>query len=168
MIVPTIEATLATGHKRIGMIGTAFTVNSETYKIELQRFDPEIEIFAKAAPLLVPLVENNAIEFSEPILRSYVEPLIEKNIDSLILGCTHYPLFKPMLKDILPDSVDIISQDDILPDSLVDYLERHPEIDARIGKNGAIRACLTDVSATYTEMGEKLFGEKLNFEKVVI
>lgn len=168
VIVPTIEATIATGHKSIGLIGTAFTVNSKTYETELQKINPDIRLFAQQAPMLVPLVENNATEFAEPFLRSYVEPLLEQNIDSLILGCTHYPLFKPMLQNILPDGVDIISQDDIIPEKLVDYLQRHPEIDARIPKNGTIQACLTDISQSYTEIGEQLFGERLTFKKVVI
>lgn len=168
VIVPTIEATIATGHKRIGLIGTAFTVNSDTYRTELQKINPEIELFAKQAPMLVPLVENNAIDFAEPILRSYVEPLVEQNIDSLILGCTHYPLFKPMLQKILPDHVDIISQDEIIPERLADYLQRHPEIDGRLQKNGMTYGCLTDISQSYTEIGEQLFGEKLLFKKVTI
>lgn len=168
VIVPTIEATIATGHKRLGLIGTAFTVNSNTYGIELQNIDPEIRLFSCAAPLLVPLVENNAIGFAEPVLRSYVQPLVDQNIDSLILGCTHYPLFKPLLHDILPDTVDIISQDDIIPEKLVDYLQRHPHMDERIGRNGITRACLTDLSPTYTETGEALFGEALDFRHVTL
>lgn len=168
VIVPTVEATIATNHKRIGMIGTAFTVNSRTYETELQKINPDIRLFAKSAPLLVPLVENNAIEYAEPILRSYVQPLIDEGIDSLILGCTHYPLFKPILRTILPEGVDIISQDEIIPEKLVDYLERHPEMDERISKNGTTTARLTDVSDSYAEIGEQLFGEHLTFEKVTI
>lgn len=166
VIVPTIEAALAGQHKRIGLIGTAFTINSHTYRDELKKIDPVIEIFGKATPLLVPLVENNGVRYAEPVLRDYLEPLLEQGIDSLVLGCTHYPLFKPLLEKILPQGVDLISQDDLLPASLIDYLQRHPEIDRQLTKNGHIRACLTDVTASYNAIGETLFGEALTFEKI--
>ena len=168
VIVPTIEATLATGHKRIGLIGTAFTVNSGTYRDELQKINPEIEIIGKATPLLVPLVENNGIKYAEPVLSDYIAPLVADKIDSLILGCTHYPLFKPMLQTLLPDGVDIISQDEIVPGRLVDYLARHPEMDARLGKNSQLRALLTDVTASYAQIGESLFGQPIEFEKITL
>lgn len=166
VIVPTIEAALATGHKKIGLIGTAFTVNSNTYADELQKIDPQIQIIGKATPLLVPLVENNGIPYAEPVLCDYLAPLLEQNIDSLILGCTHYPLFKPLLAKLLPAGVDIISQDDVVPPKLADYLRRHPEIDGNLAQNGKIRACLTDVTQTYATIGETLFGQPLEFEKV--
>jgi len=166
VIVPTIEAALAGGHRRIGLIGTAFTINSCTYRDELQKIDPQIEIFGKATPLLVPLVENNGIGYSEPVLRDYLASLVERDIDSLILGCTHYPLFKPLLQKLLPATIAIISQDEIIPFKLADYLQRHPEIDEKLSKNGDIRACLTDVTQSYASIGEALFGQKLEFEKV--
>lgn len=168
VIVPTIEATLATGHKRIGLIGTAFTVNSGTYRDELQKINPEIEIFGKATPLLVPLVENNGIKYAEPVLKDYLAPLLDTGIDSLILGCTHYPLFKPMLQDLLPKGVDIISQDEIVPAKLVDYLNRHPEIDDRLSKHGQLKVLLTDVTSSYAEIGETLFGQPITFEKITL
>jgi glutamate racemase len=168
VIVPTIEATIATGHKRIGLIGTAFTINSCTYTDELQKINPEIEIFGKATPLLVPLVENNGIGYAEPVLKDYLQPLLDENIDSLILGCTHYPLFKPQLQKLLPSNVDIISQDEIVPAKLANYLKHHSEIDARLSKNGKLKALLTDVTKAYDEIGQALFGEKIDFEKVIL
>lgn len=166
VIVPTIEAAIAGNHRHIGLIGTAFTINSCTYRDELQKIDPNIQLFGKATPLLVPLVENNGIAYAEPVLRDYLAPLLEQDIDSLILGCTHYPLFKPMLKTLLPDTVDLISQDDVVPAKLTDYLHRHPEMDVRLSKNGGIKACLTDVTSSYEQIGEALFGTKLALEKV--
>jgi glutamate racemase len=168
VIVPTIEATLATGHKRIGLIGTAFTINSCTYRDELQKINPEIEIFGKATPLLVPLVENNGIGYAEPVLKDYLQPLLDENIDSLILGCTHYPLFKPQLQKLLPKGVDIISQDEIVPAKLVDYLNRHPEINQKLLKNAKLNVMLTDVTKAYDEIGASLFGQKLDFKKVTL
>lgn len=168
VIVPTIETALATGHKRIGLIGTSFTVNSDIYRDELQKINSAIEIFGKATPLLVPLVENNGVRYAEPVLCDYLAPLLAENIDSLILGCTHYPLFKPLLQKLLPLDVDVISQDDIVPQKLADYFLRHPEMEARLEQNGKLRARLTDVTKAYDEIGQLLFGETIAFEKVVL
>jgi glutamate racemase len=146
VIVPTIETAIATGHTRIGLIGTAFTVQSGTYEEELRKLNPAIRITAKSTPLLVPLAENEGLQYAKPILEDYLAPLLADQIDSLILGCTHYPLFRPMLEQILPASVDIIAQNEVVPPKLVDYLQRHPEVDTRISKNGKLRALLTDVT----------------------
>jgi glutamate racemase len=168
VIVPTIEATIATGHKRIGLIGTSFTVNSKTYDDELKKLNPSIELFAQATPLLVPLAENNGLKYADPVLNDYVQPLLDKKIDSLVLGCTHYPLFKDQLKKILPSGVDIISQDEVVPSRLADYIKRHPEIDQRLGKNGQFKTLLTDVTPSYAAVAERLFGRTLPLEKVVL
>lgn len=168
VIVPTIETAIQTGHTRIGLIGTAFTVGSKTYEEELQKVNPEIKLSAKSTPLLVPLAENDGLKYAKPVLQDYLAPLLEENIDSLILGCTHYPLFKPILEEILPKGVDIIAQDEVVPPKLVDYIKRHPEIDSRLSQNGILRAQLTDVTPTYSQIGAQLLGETLTFEKIVL
>jgi glutamate racemase len=168
VIVPTIEAALASGCTRIGLIGTAFTVNSGTYREELQKINPEIQLFGKATPLLVPLVENNGLKYARPVVEDYLAPLLAAQIDSLILGCTHYPLYREMLQEILPPHVDIISQDEVVPPKLMDYLQRHPEIERRISRGGQLRCLLTDVTSTYTDTGSQLLGEAVSFEKVVL
>lgn len=168
VIVPTVEAALDTQHKRLGVLATAFTVQSGVYKDELRKIDPAIELFAMAAPLLVPLIEADALHHARPVLQEYLQPLLDKNIDALILGCTHYPLLKPLLAEMLPAGVDIISQDELVPPKLVDYLRRRPEIDARLSKQGRFTAALTDVTPTYAAVGENLFGQRLHFEKVIL
>ncbi len=168
VIVPTIEAALQTGHTRIGLIATAFTVNSRTYNEELRKVNPAIQISAKATPLLVPLAENDGIHYAKPILEDYLAPLLADQIDCLILGCTHYPLFRPILAEILPASVDIIAQNEVVPPRLVSYLNRHPEIAAAISTGGRLQALLTDVTPTYTKIGENLLGEHIAFEKVAL
>jgi glutamate racemase len=168
VIIPTVEAAIEAGCTRIGLIGTAFTARSKTYEEELQKLNPAISLHPKATPLLVPLVENNGLKYAEPILRDYLEPLLQAGIDSLILGCTHYPLFKPQLAKILPPHVDIISQDEVVPAKLMHYLQRHPEIEHRISKGGTLKCLLTDVTPSYTESGEGLLGEAVDFEKVVL
>lgn len=168
VIVPTIEATLESGHRRIGLIGTAFTIHSHTYRDELQKIDPAIEIIGKATPLLVPLVENNGFAYARPVLQDYLDPLIADGIDSLILGCTHYPLLKPLLQDVLPPRIDVISQDEIVPGKLADYLRHHPEIDGRIEQNGRMTLCLTDITASYQAVADHLLQATVPIEKVVL
>jgi glutamate racemase len=168
VIVPTIEATISTGHTRIGLIGTAFTVESKTYNEELRKLNPAIRLSAKATPLLVPLVENEGLKYAKPILEDYLAPLLDDEIDSLILGCTHYPLFRSLLSEILPDSVEIIAQNEVVPPKLVEYLKRHPEIESRISKNGKLKGLLTDVTPSYQQTGSVLLGEPIAFERVVL
>lgn len=166
VIVPTLEAAIDGRHDNFGLLGTAFTVNSEIYPQELQKINPAIEFHGVASPLLVPIVESKMLDYAEPVLAHYLAPLLAARIDSLILGCTHYPLFKPLLATMLPAEVSIISQDDLLPPKLIDYLQRHPEIDQKLTKGGHFECLLTDVTPTYMEMGQMLFGEKLAFGKV--
>ncbi len=166
VIVPTLEAAIDGRHRNFGLLGTAFTVNSQIYPSELQKIEPAIEFHSVASPLLVPIVESNMLDYAEPVLAHYLKPLLATGIDSLILGCTHYPLFKPLLKKMLPPDVAIISQDDLLPPKLQDYLRRHPDIDQKLTRNGRFDCVLTDVTPTYMQMGEMLFGEGLEFNKV--
>lgn len=168
VVVPTIEQALETGHHKLGVIATAFVVNSDTYGYELQKINPQIEMHACATPLLVPLIENNGIHYAEPVLRDYVQPLVAQNIDALILGCTHYPLLKPLLKTILPQKIDLISQDDFIPAKLADYLQRHPEIETTLGQQGTRRFCVTDIAKSYQAMADGIFGEALTLDKVTI
>jgi glutamate racemase len=168
VIVPTIEAALQTGHTRIGLIGTAFTIHSRTYDQELHKVNPEIKLSARATPLLVPLAENDGLQYAAPILQDYLAPLLADRIDSLILGCTHYPLFRPTLEAILPPGVDIIAQTEVVPPKLVAYVDRHPEIAARISQGSRLHALLTDVTPTYHKIGEQLLGAEVSFEKVVL
>ena len=166
VIVPTLEAVIDGAHHKIGLLGTSFTVNSGIYPDELKKINPKIQLIGQAAPLLVPLVEYNALSFAEPILQTYLAPLLEAQIDSLVLGCTHYPLFKPLLHKVIPPDVTVISQDDVVPPKLVDYLSRHPEINGRLDQKGRFQTLVTDLTPSYTAIGETLFGERLHFEKV--
>lgn len=168
VVVPTIEQAVATGHHKLGVIATAFVVNSDTYGHELQKINPQIELHACATPLLVPLIENNGIHYAEPVLRDYVQPLVDQNIDALILGCTHYPLLKPLLQTILPETVALISQDDFIPAKLADYLQRHPDIAQTLSRNGTHRFYVTDIAKSYQAMANSIFGADLTLEKVTL
>jgi glutamate racemase len=166
VIVPTIEAAIATGHARIGLIGTAFTIHSRTYEEELVKINPAIRITALATPLLVPLAENGGLPYARPVLEDYLTHLLQYEIDSLILGCTHYPLFRPLLEELLPQYVDIIAQNEVVPPKLADYLHRHPEMNRRVSKHRQLRALLSDVTPSYLQTGTELLGEPVAFDQV--
>jgi glutamate racemase len=98
------------GYKKIGIIGTNATINSNAYPNSIYKLNPNIEVISQACPLLVPLIEEGLIKHDalELICRDYLKPLLDKNIEALILGCTHYPIIKDTIQNIIGNSVEII------------------------------------------------------------
>ncbi|MBB6272822.1 glutamate racemase [Pedobacter cryoconitis] len=124
----------------IGVMGTRGTVKSESYLIEIHHQYPELNVIQQSCPMWVPLIENNehVNEGADYFVKKYIDNLLEKSgdIDAILLACTHYPLLVPKMKDYLPEGVSLVSQGDIVADSLVDYLNRHPEIEGELTKEG--------------------------------
>jgi len=111
VICPTAkEAVYASKNKRIGVIGTPATIKSRAYEIEIKRFDPDIKVISKATPLFVPLVEEGLINkpIAEEIVKMYLKDFKNENIDTLVLGCTHYPLLKPIIRKVMGSSINIV------------------------------------------------------------
>lgn len=140
VIRPTTEIVgnyTTTGH--VGVLGTSGTVASDSYPIEILKFFPQIKVFQQACPMWVPLVENNQFnnEGADYFIKKYLDELFKQSskIDTLVLGCTHYPLLLKKIKEFLPSNIKIISQDAIVADSLKDYLLRHIEINEACEKN---------------------------------
>ena len=127
-----------TKSKEIGVLGTMGTVNSGSYLIEINRFFPDVKVYQQACPLWVPLIENG--EFDKPGADYFVERYIDEilsqspKIDALLLACTHYPLLYSKIRAYLPSHIQIISQGDIVANSLQDYLARHVEMDKDLSK----------------------------------
>ena len=166
VIIPTAEVAVAGKPQKLGVLATASTVNSEAYPRELHKLDPHLQIVQQAAPLLVPLVENNGLQWVEPILDSYLEPLREANIDALILGCTHYPFIKDLIRQKMPAEVKVLSQDEIIPDKLRDYLNRHPEINELLTKGEERKYLVTDLTENIQTLAQDLFGSEIMLELV--
>ncbi|HVY67658.1 MAG TPA: glutamate racemase [Patescibacteria group bacterium] len=167
VIVPTLEETAKHLHKtRLGVLATAATVNSAIYRKELEKIDARARIYEQAAPLLVPLIENNAVRFADPVLRSYLKPLQKKKIQALVLGCTHYPILKSRIKRLLGPKVSLICQNELLPGKLADYLRRHPELERKLGKNGRRDFLITESGKSFTAMASRLFGRRLHLKTV--
>jgi glutamate racemase len=166
VVVPTLETALETGCNRLGLIGTNYTVRSNVYGDELRKLRPNLEIIQQATPLLAPLIENDGYRWAKPILQDYLRPLMEKNIEALILACTHYPFLKKEIREIVGPDVSIISQDDIIPAKLAEYLRRHPEYSSKISRNGTAEFYVSDLSDSYRSAAETFYGRPLQIEKI--
>lgn len=132
VVIPTVESAVVKGAKKIGVIATNTTAKYHIYREELHKLNSNLEVLEIAAPELVPAIESNNFKRAEKFALEYAEKF--KDFDSLILGCTHYPLIKEYLRHCLPE-VEIISQDEIMGDKLYEYLQRHPEIKSKLSKN---------------------------------
>lgn len=164
VVVPTIEYAIEQGHTRIGLIGTNYTVHSNVYPEELSKINPDIEILQVNTPLLVPLIEYEGMAWIEEVLDSYIKPLLEKNIQTLILSCTHYVCLKDLIRKRY--KIDVISQDEIIPLKLQDYLRRHPEIESKIGKNAAAEFRVTDLTPNNAKAAENLYGAPIKLQRM--
>jgi glutamate racemase len=173
VIRPSAEAV---GHltksREVGILGTKGTVISDSYKIEIQKLFPDIKTYQQACPLWVPLVENEeynnsgADYFIEKDIRSLLSN--SKNIDTIILGCTHYPLIIDSIRKFIPSEIKLISQDTIIADSLTDYLNRHPEMEMKCTKTGTLKFLTTDIADVFSTRGEIFYGEKIKSEQITL
>ena len=164
VVVPTIEYALDQGYTRIGLIGTNYTVHSNVYEEELQKINPDIEIFQANTPLLVPLIEHDGMQWMEEALDQYISPLLDKNIEALILSCTHYSCLKDLIRKRY--DIDVIAQDEIIPLKLQDYLARHSETETLIGHNGSEEFYVTDLTQNYIEKASSFFRKNIDLTKV--
>jgi glutamate racemase len=157
VIIPAAEAVRKA--KRIGIIATTGTVNSKTYPAEIYKLNPKAEVYQEDAPLLVPAIEHDKKKNIEMLLEKYLAPLLAKNIDTLILGCTHYPILKKEIKKLLPKKVRVISQDEIIPERVKWYLHKHPEIKKSLSKEGCKEILVTKKTPTILSLSKKWFGK---------
>jgi glutamate racemase len=171
VIRPTAEIVDAfTKTKTIGVLGTRGTVNSQSYLMEINKFFPEINVLQQACPMWVPLVENN--EHLDPgadyFVKKYIDAIMtrDKSIDCLLLACTHYPLLIPKIKMFVPEAVQLLGQGDIVADSLVSYLQRHPEFDNHIEKSGRRRFFTTGEQEIFDKYATIFFGSNVKSEHI--
>lgn len=161
VIIPTVEAVVASGLKQVGMIATRRTVDSHKYERELAKFDNAPRLASVATPGLVPRIEAGEIASAVTFAADIVEGLVlEQEIQGLILGCTHYTTLKDGLAQRYP-SLMIFSQDNIVPAKLMSYLTAHPEHEARLGKGGARNIHLTKHRPEYDIIIANLLGGTL-------
>ena len=155
-----------TASSNIGILATNGTVQSQSYLIEIEKFFPDVKIEQEACPMWVPLVENNEhqTEGAEYFIKKHINNIFSRNkeIDTLLLACTHYPLLKEKIEKYLPQNVKLISQGEIVADSLKDYLHRHPGMEAKISKQGQRLFYTTDSTEDFNNKATIFFGERVN------
>lgn len=149
VIRPTVEAVSTfskSGH--IGVLATPGTVTSESYVLELEKQNPNLIVSQQACPMWVPLIENgeHTGDGANYFVKKYVDEILKKDpqIDTLILGCTHYPLLREKIEQILPEQVHLLAQGDLVALSLKDYLKRHSELEQSLQRGGKCRFLTTE------------------------
>ncbi len=144
-----------TDSRHVGILATEGTVKSESYNMEINKLWPDIEVTGVACPLWVPIIENN--EANGPGADYFVKKRIDHilsldpRIDTIILGCTHYPILIPKIKKYVPEGIRIISQGKYVAESLKDYLNRHADMDDRCTKGGSVRYFTTENEEKFKE-----------------
>lgn len=152
------------GH--VGVLATPGTVMSLSYPIEINKLFPDLKVFQQACPLWVPLIENN--EHLSPgadyFVKKYVSELLVQSpeIDTILLGCTHYPLLSAKIQQAAGDRSRIVSQGEIVAGGLVDYLDRHPEIDIRLSRNAERSFYTTDSTEDFDRHALAFYGSVVN------
>lgn len=156
--------------KKIGVFATQGTVSSGSYEIEIKKFTPEAEVFQQACPLWVPLIENQETDSdgARYFVKKYVDELMAKSdqIDSIILGCTHFPLLKDLIEEYLPPGVQVYEQGQFVAESLTNYLVRHPEVEERCSKNGNQQFLTTETAENFDQQATLFLGHPVVSQKV--
>lgn len=171
VIRPTVEKVgeiSKNGH--IGIFGTPATIQSQSYDIEITKMYPSFKVYGHACPMWVPLVENRESDGpgADYFVKKDIDALLSQcaDIDTVILGCTHYPLLVSKIKEYMPKSVHVIEQGGIVAESLKDYLKRHPEMEQRCSKGGKCRYFTTEDAEKFSEMGSIFVNEQIKAEHV--
>jgi glutamate racemase len=171
IIRPTVEVLgNITQSRHVGIAGTPGTIGSESYPIEIKKIHPDIVVVGESCPMWVPLVENR--EYDKPgadyFVRQHVDRLLDKDaqMDTLILGCTHYPLLEEKIRKFLPDRVTIVSQGKYVAESLRSYLLRHPEIETKCSKNKTVRFYTTESECKFKEMATVFLKENVTVKRI--
>lgn len=156
----------------VGILATAGTVQSQSYVIEAAKFFPDIRIYQQACPLWVPLIENNE-QHSEGagfFLKKYVTQLLDQSpdMDTILLACTHYPLIEALIRPFIPSSIQLLSQGQLVAQSLSSYLVRHPEMTQRLSRDGHRTFFTTDAAPDFDKHAGAFFGSEIHANQVDI
>lgn len=173
VIRPTVECIGSiTQSRHVGLLATAGTIKSDSYPLEIQKLFPDIQVSGEACPMWVPLVENNEIENpgTDYFVKSNLNNLLGKSpeIDTVILGCTHYPLLINKIRKYLPNHIQLISQGEYVAASLRNYLDRHPEMDSRCTKGGTCTFYTTEAEDKFTESASVFLNHSIEVKRITL
>ncbi|MEK7639998.1 MAG: glutamate racemase [Patescibacteria group bacterium] len=161
VIIPTVEAALKHSSKTVGVLATESTVESGAYIREIKKRNRKVDVIQKAAPLLVPLVENAGLKFVEPVLNEYLRGLKRLRPQTVVLGCTHYGILQSKIKRQFPSTTRIITQNQIVPGKLQAYLKRHREISGKLAHQHRLTIFVTDITPHVRRLAWKWFGKHI-------
>ena len=156
--------------RHVGLLATPGTVKSMSYPLEIKKLYPEIKVVGEACPIWVPLVENNELNSvgTDYFVKRHVENLLAKDdkIDTIILGCTHYPLLYDTIRKYVPDNIEVVVQGEYVATSLRSYLDRHPAMDAKCTKNGNCKYLTTEDINIFLPAASIFLHESINAETI--
>lgn len=173
VIRPTVEVLGSETHSgHVGLLATPGTVNSHSYLLEVEKLNPEMKITEKDCPMWVPLVETG--EASGPGADYFVEKYISEildadpEIDTLILGCTHYPILLPKIRQFTPENIRILPQGELVADSLANYLKRHPEIETKCTRGGSLQYLTTETPEKFNRLASLFMEQPVESTKTIL
>lgn len=171
VIRPTVECIGSiTRSRHVGVLATAGTIRSESYPLEIRKLFPDIRVSGEACPLWVSLVENNEAQGdgADYFIRKYIDELLAKDseIDTVILGCTHYPLLLPKIRQYMPAGITTVAQGELVASSLKDYLRRHPEMDAKCTRDGNCTYYTTEAEEKFIESASTFLNEEVMVKRI--
>ena len=173
IIRPTAEVIGQLTHTRhVGIFATEGTIKSESYNLEIHKFFPDILVSGVACPFWAPLVEYN--EADSPGADYFVKKRIDQilrmdpDIDTIILGCTHYPLLLPKIHKYIPRGIRIVSQGEYVADALQKYFERHPDMEQRCTKGGRVHYLTTENEEKFREQAQMFLNESVEVENITL
>lgn len=173
VIRPTAECIGSmTQTRHVGILATAGTIKSESYPLEVHKLFEDIKVSGEACPMWVPLVENNEAsgEGADFFIRKYIDNLLAKDrqIDTLVLGCTHYPILLPKIQKFIPQGVKVVAQGEYVATSLKDYLHRHPEMDMKCTREGKCRFYTTEAEDKFIESASMFLNENITVQRITL
>ncbi|MDE6369789.1 MAG: aspartate/glutamate racemase family protein, partial [Muribaculaceae bacterium] len=171
VIRPTVEAVGdVTRNGHVGIFATPGTVASGSYEIEIAKLNPDFKVTAHACPMWVPLVENREADRpgADYFVSQEVNALLndDSSIDTIILGCTHYPILYPKIRRAVPEAIEIVRQGDIVARSLADYLRRHPEMEQRLTRGGHTQYLTTESPEKFSELATLFLGHPIQAQHI--
>jgi glutamate racemase len=169
VVIPTVEEAITRSQRRrVGVIATEGTVTSRSFELEIHKLDPSIEVIQQACPLLVPLIESGEQDWegTDMILQRYLAPLKAAQVDTLILGCTHYSILKDKIAALMGDGISLVCSGEVAAVKLVDYLKRHPEIETHLDRARQRRFLTTDLTPRFQTLAGLFMGRAVDSEVV--
>lgn len=173
IIRPTVESIgEVTKSRHVGVLATEGTIKSLSYPLEIRKLFPDIEVTGEACPIWVPLVETNefASDGADFFIKRHIENLLARDsmIDTIILGCTHYPILLDKIRKYVPKGISIMTQGSAVASSLKDYLSRHPEMDSLCTKGGSSTFFTTESEGKFGNQASLFLNQQIEVKTAIL